>query len=371
MGQKLSQEDVERLLTERSTDARADLARKIAGQFDEEGLSPTERRLAEEIIRTMAEDAEVRVRAAVSESLKTCHRLSHDVAVRLARDVETVSVPLLSVSEVFSDEDLIALIREGSESKQAAIAARPTVSEAVSTVVAEEAGERAVATLVGNQGARISEAALNQVVDRFGASEQVQAPLVRRSGLPLALAERLVSLVSDNLRQILEDQYEVAAPVMENAVTRGREQATVELLGSDESGQRDVELVVRQMARTGRLTPSLLVRAVCVGDLSFFEAGMAHKAGVTLPNAQKLIHDGGALGLKSLYDRARMPAALFPAVRIAIEVAHETQYDGEPHDRERYQARMIERILTQYEEFGQDDLDFLLDRLGDLLEKAA
>lgn len=370
MGQKLSQEDVQRLLSEPSAETRADLARKIAGQYDGGGLSEAERQLAEEIVRTMAQDAELRVRVAIADSLKACHHLPHDVAMRLARDVETVSVPLLAVSEVFSDDDLIALVRKGSDTKQAAIAGRATVSEAVSAAVAETGGEQAVATLVGNTGAQISEAALTRVVDRFGENERVQAPLVRRGGLPLVLAERLVSLVSDTLRAVLEEQFTGPAPVMESVVTRGREQATVEILGKEDP-DRDVELLVRQMARSGRLTPSLLVRAACVGDLAFFEAGMAHKAGVTLTNAQRLIHDGGALGLKSLYEQARMPAALFPAVRIAIEVAHETAYDGEPHDQERYQARMIERILTQYEEFGQDDLDFLLDRLGDLLETAA
>jgi len=380
MSQTLSQEDVQRLLSEPSVETRADLARKIAGQYDGGDLQPTERRLAEEIIRTMAHDAAERVRAAVADSLKACHHLSHDVAMRLAQDVETVAVPLLAVSDVFSDDDLIALVRAGSDQKQAAIAGRPAVSEAVSTVVAETGGETAVATLVGNSGAQISEAALNRVVDRFGDNEHVQAPLVQRSGLPLALAERLVSVVSDNLRDVLIERHGVgrdssgpsgvATPLMETVVTRGREQATVALLGSD-TNNRDVELVVRQMARNGRLTPSLLVRAICVGDLSLFEAGMAHRAGITVANAQRLIHDGGSRGLKSLYEQAEMPAALFAAVRIAIEVAHETDFDGEDRDRERYQERMIERILTQYEEFGQDDLEFLLDRLGDLLEKAA
>jgi len=51
-------------------------------------------------------------------------------------------------------------------------------------------------------------------------------------------------------------------------------------------------------------------------------------------------------------------------------VAHENQYDGEENDRERYMRRMIERIMTQYEELGvdidSDDLDYLLGKVNEL-----
>jgi len=32
---------------------------------------------------------------------------------------------------------------------------------------------------------------------------------------------------------------------------------------------------------------------------------------------------------------------------------------------------VIERVLTQYEDFGAEDLDYLLDKLGDVLSTAA
>jgi len=40
------------------------------------------------------------------------------------------------------------------------------------------------------------------------------------------------------------------------------------------------------------------------------------------------------------------------------------------HDRERYPARMIERVHTQYENFGPEHLDDFLDKLGDILNTA-
>jgi hypothetical protein len=45
--------------------------------------------------------------------------------------------------------------------------------------------------------------------------------------------------------------------------------------------------------------------------------------------------------------------------------------DGGDHDRERFRARVIERILTQYEDLGPDDVDYLLDKLTSSLHPAA
>ena len=104
-----------------------------------------------------------------------------------------------------------------------------------------------------------------------------------------------------------------------------------------------------------------------MGDIGFFETALAHLAGVPLTNARLLIHDAGRLGLKSVYDRAKLPPALLPACRIAVDVLKETPYDGEEHDRERHRRRMIERILTQYEDLAADDLEYLLAKLGDMM----
>ena len=45
--------------------------------------------------------------------------------------------------------------------------------------------------------------------------------------------------------------------------------------------------------------------------------------------------------------------------------------DGGDHDRQRYQERVIERILTQYQDMSNEDLDYLLDKLGTAVGTAA
>jgi hypothetical protein len=69
------------------------------------------------------------------------------------------------------------------------------------------------------------------------------------------------------------------------------------------------------------------------------------------------------MGLKALYKKCNFPDALYPAFRVAVDVVEETDYDGEEHDRERFARRIIERVLTQYQDIEVSDLDYLLGKL--------
>lgn len=367
MTEHLSKDDVVRLLSDPSPNTRADLATKVARHFEGDVLSDSERSIAEQIIRAMARDAVVRVRQSLAENLKSSANLPRDVALTLAKDVEAVALPILSVSQVLTDQDLLEVVRAGTEAKQAAIAGRPSVSPQVADAIVESASEAAVAALVANEGAQLGEGTLGRVIDRFGSSEAVQAPLVQRTKLPITIAERLVAVVSEQMRQYLVAHHELSPKTAADLILQSRERATVTLLNG-ESDEVALERLVVQLSRSGRLTPPLLVRALCMGDIAFFEAALSHLANVPVTNARLLIHDVGRLGLKSIYDRAKMPPALMPACRIALDVLRETPYDGEAHDRERHRRRMIERILTQYEDLAADDLEYLLEKLGDLMQ---
>ena len=364
----LSQEDVEQLLSDPSGKTRAQTAAKIAQDFDADRLTPEEREMAREIFRIMTKDAEVRVREALSRNLKVNPAVPHEVAKALAQDVDSVALPILQFSEALTDEDLIEIVRSQGASKQVAIARRPTVSETVSTALVDTGDEDVVTNLVANEGAEITEQSLQKVVEDFGDQETMQDVMVRRPRLPVTVAERLVTMVSEGLKVELVKRHELPASLATDLVLQSRERATITL--STESDEDELEQLVRQMRERGRLTPSIILRALCMGDMRFFEAAAAELARLPVVNVRSLIHDSGALGLRAAFDKAGQPASHFPAVRAAIDVARETDYDGGENDRERYPRRMIERILTQYGdlgvEFDSEDLEYLLTKMGQL-----
>lgn len=362
--QKLKEEDVARLLANPTADTRAEIAEKIAGQHQE--LSDNQRKLAEDIFRLMVKDAEVRVRQALSRQLKENPLVPHDVAMTLARDVDEVSLPMLQFSEVLTDEDLIEIVKSQSVEKQVAVASRAHVSSDVADALVETHNEVVVASLVSNEGAELSESTLEKVVDEFGASDVVGKQLTERRSLPVTVAERLMARVSENLRQILMKRDDLSPETAAALLLQAREMAVLGLADSD----TDVIKLVEHLARNNRLTPSIILRAICLGDMTFFEVAISNLARIKLENARTLIHDAGKRGFEALYDKAGLPRPFFRAMRAAIDVSYEMEYDGGPHDRERFTRRMIERILTQYGdlgvEFENDDLEYLLAKVNQL-----
>ncbi|MEE8084787.1 MAG: DUF2336 domain-containing protein [Alphaproteobacteria bacterium] len=368
----LTQRDVERLLTDPSIDARADTARKIAEDFQDQTFSSEQREMALQIFEIMAKDAEIRVRMALSEHLKECPDIPRDIAMALAQDVDAVAVPFLEFSEALSDADLIEIIRSVGDAKQCAVARRPSVSSELAESLVEQGSERVVTTLMNNEGATVTEETLDLALDRYAQSEAVSGAVTRRPGLPVHIAERLVNQVSESLERHLANRQSLSPDVTSDLILQVRERATLGLI-DPRFGIGDAEQLVRSLEENGRLTGSIILRALCFGDIGFFEAALARLAWVPLANARILVHDANRRGIQGLWDKAGMPKALFPAVVVGIEIVAEMGYDGEAHDRERFRRRMLERVLTQCEgtdpskpRIDPENLEYLLRKLGDL-----
>ena len=356
--------DVERLLKDPVPERRSEIVTKVAAEFDSHGLTDTERKLAVDILRSMASDAEIMVRQAVASCLRCSADLPHDVAIKLARDDYRVAQPVLESSPVLTDQDLIAVLADGGAQKQVSIARRENVSEQVASAIIDTGNAAAVATLVENEGAELSEDLYDRTLRRYSRFETVKSAMVHRSILPVTIAERLVALVSDKLKVELVTRHALSSDAAADLIVGARERATLGLL---DGGQAlgDTKALVRQLHARGRLSASLMLRVLCTGDMLFFEEGFAEIAGISSEKAAALIHDGGPLGLKAIYKKCAMPELLFPAFRVAVDCFHETGPQA-PIDRESFTRRITERILAQYQQMEVGDLDFLLTKLAKL-----
>ena len=366
MRQNLSQADVLRLLKDPSGANRKEAAVKIASTYSAEDLTPDERVIAEDILRAMAKDVETSVRIALSENLKEYAGLSHDLALTMASDVDSVALPVIQFSAVLSDKDLLQIVKTQSTEKQTAVAQRPIISEQVSDALVDTGKEEVVATLVGNDGAVISDTTFEKVLDDFSQSDTVKTNMVHRQKLPVAVSERLVTLVSEKMQEQLVARHNISPDVATDLIIQSRERATLGILG-DDANIMDVHALASQLHANGRLTPSIILRALCLGDVEFFEISVAVLAELPLGAARALIHDEGALGLPAVMGRAGLPDSLKPIFKAAVSVANETNYDGGENDRERFRARMLERILTHMEDpadgMGEKNAEYLLERL--------
>lgn len=357
---------VAKLSQDSSPGSRAEVAGTVGRALDVGSLAESERRLATEIVRRLAVDVERQVRETLAQAVRRTPDLPHDVALILARDIASVAAPLLSESSVLSDDDLVDLVAGSDEAKQLAVASRPSLSEAVADALVAHGSEEVVVAVVSNPGAELAEPTLDLALDRFPDSERVHAPMIERDALPVAVAERLVAVVSERLQSELVRRHALPADLATDLILDSRERATLSLVDDGAPPER-VEDLVRALARGGRLTSSIVVRAACVGDVAFVETALAVMAGVPVENAGRLVHDAGRRGLEALADKAGIAARDRMVLRAAVDTVDETELGDGPTDRDRFAETVIERVLTRFDAgepgVSEEDVQYLIKKL--------
>jgi uncharacterized protein (DUF2336 family) len=364
----LTEEDIRTLVKGETADVRAVAADKLCRSIERSPLTPEERVLAGDILRIMAADAAELVRRALAVTLKESPLVPRDVALKLARDVESVALPMLNFSPVFTDEDLIEIVRLGGPARQHAVAKRPKLSRSVTDAFADVGVEKALVAACANDNADFGERALQRILERFEASQAVLSAVAYREILPLSVSERLVSMVGEQVREHLIAHHSLSAETAMGMAVGAAERATLDLV--DQAGRTaDVKRFVVHLNQEKRLTASLLLRALAQGHMTFFEWGVTELSGVPHHRTWLMIHDAGPLGLRAIYERAGLPARLFPAFRAAVDTFHSMEFDGGTRDRERFQERMLQRFLTQPAAAAKEDVDYLIDKMDKLVGK--
>ena len=358
----LTESDVRALVRGGDESERAEAAYKICRRIDDQPLPPEERKAAQDILRLMAADAADSVRRALAVTLKASPLLPRDVALQLAADIEAIAAPVLNFSPAFTDEDLATIVAAGSAAKQVAVAYRPALGRAVACALAEHGVEEALRIACANDNADFPETALQQAMDRFPASDGLRTAIVYRQVLPLGVSERLMRMVTGALREHLVEHHKVPEDAAAHVTTEALEIATLDL--AEEAGRAaDAADFAAHLNRSGRLTASLLLRALAQGHMNFFEHAVAELAGVPHHRTWMMIHDAGPLGLRAIYERAGLPTRLFPAFRAGVDTYKAVELEGGLHDRDRFREDVIQRFLTQHHGATRDELEYLLERL--------
>jgi uncharacterized protein (DUF2336 family) len=243
------------------------------------------------------------------------------------------------------------------------------LSEKVTTEIAEHGVAEAVREACGNEGAAFNAKGLHAAIERFEASEQILAAIALRNTLPASVTDTLIGMVSEELREQLLARHVVSPQAALTIAMGTHERASLDLV-AQAARSDDLPAFVSHLRRAQRLTPSLLLRALAHGNMSFFEWGVSELSGVPHHRTWLMIHDAGELGLKAIYERAGLPSRLLPAFRAAVDTYHSLEFDGGADDLIRFQRRMLERFLSQPHAVSKDDLDYLLDKIDHLTIEA-
>ncbi len=333
--------DVQSLKENPVAEVRQSIAAKVGVYYTNGIFDTAQSDIACDIIRMLARDVELRVRKTLSENLRNCQSLPHDIALKLAHDVQEVALPMLEFSSVLTDEDLLEIIRSTSNvGKLIAISRRNNASEALSGELINTSNEPVVVSLFSNGTAKIAQGSLEYAFNQFKNSGKVIGALINRGDLSLSVVEKILNAVSAQIREELVSTHKLDENKAAILTRIGQEKITLGLLNevdeeealqakknaqikpiNNDIKSTQTENLVNHLFKEGRLSESLILRSLCEGNLQFFELAMARLAGIPVINAKTLLKDGNAVALKSLWKRAKMPESVFDAMNVIINYA--------------------------------------------------
>ncbi|MFN8972097.1 MAG: DUF2336 domain-containing protein, partial [Alphaproteobacteria bacterium] len=243
----LTAADVDALLKDDSTDSRIEVLDKISLQYNMQKFSHREREVAEHIFRLIMKDTQMQVREMLAQRICNNPDIPRDIALHLALDHDRVAVPIIEISEVLSDADLVKIIDSSRDvSKLLAISRRPTVSERVSDALVDTSYPNVISALLDNQKAEISERALAHIAESYTHEPQVIQSMVDRMRLPVTVVERLVARVTESVALELKKKYKLTDAQIRKETTGAREDVTLTLL-SQEHDPAMIEALVKQL----------------------------------------------------------------------------------------------------------------------------
>ena len=204
---------------------------------------------------------------------------------------------------------------------------------------------------------------------RFGHLAAIREALLACPGLPAATRHALIVKVSQTLAGFAVACNWLDERRAQRIAQEACEKATVMLAAN--VGRPKCRRWSRHLRETGQLNAGLVLRSLLSGNIDFFEQALAELAELAGRRVAALVHDRRGAGFKAVYDRAGLPASVYPAFRAAIEGMHEIGLHAEPGGNTRLKRRMVERVLTSCARMPTGDVEPLVTLLRRYATEAA
>lgn len=282
------------------------LTRQIAS-FLSRSEDEEKRATIENVARALAQDVVTQVRAALAYELRSCAYIPHDLAARIASDVEDVSGPFLAVTSVFSDGQLAGLIPHLEEHAHVNIAQRKELGETTCDALVTFGSEKSISFLVRNEHAPLSELSMTTVIKRFPDRQELMDQLSARTELPISIVTALMDKVSEKFRCLLEGQYGLTSDIADTIMEDSLSKATWDVISK--ANEVQIHTYVRDLRSQNRLTMDLTLNMASRGSIAFLESALAFRSGLTLVAAREMLHSRDMQIFVALMQKAEVAKA--------------------------------------------------------------
>lgn len=265
--------------------------------------------IAPDILEPKGRDIERLVRVGLSEHVMMCPFLPSAIARALAHEVDAMAMPIVHYADLLGSDDL------------GAIGAIPLQDDN------------------------------SEVVDHGSLK------------LPLTVSAHLIFRLTDTICDRLVDCHLLPAEMADEMNLHGRERALTQIMAADYRAS-EFERLAGSLQGENMLTPTLILRTLFIGNLDFFLAAMAARAGVSIAEAGRMTFSEGREGLEQIYRQAGLPSEFFIALCRAVDVLRDLSHERRSVRGLEITERIIVRLRVEYDSVCPEGLEHTLSQLS-------
>jgi uncharacterized protein (DUF2336 family) len=328
-------------------DARAALARQLAGLVCDAAASAIEISQVQPILVKLTVDPSLRVRQIMAEELAEAPHLDADVAFSIISDDDDIALPFLRRTRALDEAQLIAILKVGDEARGRAIASRPDITAVVADHIIRAGSLPAALALCDNASVGLEPNDCHALYLRFGGSPDMVERLLAKPDLPLDIRIIQARRAASRMRQMMAERGWITANDASELCSEAEDNALMQVLIEANPAERGKATAF--MATKNMLTPALILRAAANGQMSVVEAALAHLTGNSQPRTAELMYSPNPANLKSMFRRSGLPASCYGILRAACDVVRDMREEGVALNAIEFGGRVLEALMTRYD----------------------
>jgi uncharacterized protein (DUF2336 family) len=344
------------------TERRVLLATQLAAFIGKEDTPQRERDQAIPALLKLSADPETEVRQALAAGLVTVASLNADLLFAIIADDDEISLPFLAETPALGHWHMLAVLRVGDDARRATVALRPDISPEAVDYIIESLPLAVNVLMLENETLVLSPDQYRALYDRFGETPEMLEILLDTPDLPLDIRIGHARLAASRMQRLVIERGWIPANGASDLVADAEENAVLDMLSHTAPEER--QDVVARLVDEELLTPSIIVRAACVGSMELVAEIMSSLTGVSLKRAREAMFVKPRGAFKSLYAKSDLPQSCYWTLQAACDVAREENHEGVRLPPEDFGRRMIEVLMTRYDSISSAERPQQLDFVG-------
>ncbi len=306
-----------------SSDQRRELLRTVTDALTSNSRAPSEEEFVEldEVLTLAASEYSTQVRTEFARLVAASVTRFCHASEQFAMDDIEVAMPVLRNSQALTEEALLRVVTEKSQAHLLAVTKRDNVSPRVSEALVSKGSDEVVSSLLANERALISDATYEVVAKRAETSKLLQAPLVRRQGVPIDLLNDLYLKVEKDLRKEIVKKFDSVPPAeLEKAFERSRARVTTAFRRMPDDlalAQKRLSLIEANLQLLPQVLPTLLREGK--GSRTVFKLAFARLVDVSYDVIEPAVEGPDIDTLALLCRGASFDRGLFVTIAIGID----------------------------------------------------